>query len=49
MNYAKPEVVLSGAAVVAVQGNDKTSSPVQFDNNWPHDFTATMHAYEADE
>lgn len=49
MNYAKPKLVLGGLAVAAIQGNDKPLMPVAADNQKPHDFTATINAYEADE
>jgi len=49
MNYTRPEAVLGGSALVAIQGVNKTSSPVALDIASPYDFTATKNAYEADE
>ena len=49
MNYTKPELVHGGSAIFAVQGNDKPLMPVAADNQKPHDITATLNAYEADE
>jgi len=48
MLYTKPEVIVLGNAVKAIQGNDKPASPRVLDNLiffW----NATLLAYEADE
>jgi hypothetical protein len=48
MKYAKPEVVLSGSALAAIQSTSKGvfDDP---DANPPHEIDSTVSAYEADE
>jgi hypothetical protein len=48
MNYTKPEVVLSGSALHAIQSGEKGAFSVK-DNTNPADIRKTNGAYEADE
>ena len=47
MTYQKPELVISGPALKAVQGVNKGG--ITKDQASPHPFNATSAAYEADE
>lgn len=47
MNYTKPEIVVSGSAICAIQSGRKPS-PIMVDAN-PQDLTHSTGAYEADE
>jgi len=45
--YQKPELVVCGSAIQAIQANSKET--MADDAQAPHDFPATTTAYEADE
>ena len=47
MNYAKPEVIVSGSALVAIQGGSPKQA-INADSDGVTQF-ATPNAYEADE
>ena len=51
MNYTKPEIALSGAALASIQGGSvhKPFSTAQDSSPMDHSKDATIAAYEADE
>ena len=48
MTYRKPELNLLAHTIKAIEGVQK-GAPFVTDNARPHDLTATINAYEADE
>jgi hypothetical protein len=52
MSYTKPEIVLSGSAVVTIQGMGKigqTNWDINTGSPLCHTYSATVNAYDADE